>query len=161
VLGVGFTLAHGLHFAQVVAYLGGVQAALADFAGSARIRAGSPTLADRIQLVWQYATVHAPSAPYFSWALPLALVWSAAFVILNRGAVKILEPVRWSAAWHVRRGPSVSALAVAFCVSLFWVALMWEHALDHLHFVPRHHFLFYFACLLVPFAGARGDAESE
>ena len=159
-LGVGFTLAHGLHFAQVVAYHGGVQPALADFAGSARIRAGTPTLPDRIQLVWQYATVHAPTAPYFSWALPLALVWAAAFVIMNRGAVKILEPVRWTVAWRVHRGQSLSALAVAFCVSLVWVALMWEHALDHLHFLPRHYFLFYFVCLLVPFAGAGEAAES-
>jgi hypothetical protein len=153
-LGFGFSVAHGLHFAQVAAFHGGVQPALADLAGRAQVRAGTPTLADRLLLVWQYATVHAPGPQYFSWALPLALIWVMALLILNRGALTLFEPLRWNVAWHVRRGRSVWALAVAWGISLLWVAVMWEHALDHLHFVPRHYFLFYFLCLLVPFAGA-------
>jgi hypothetical protein len=160
-LGFGFTLAHGLHFAQVAAYHGGVAPAVADLAGSAQVRAGTPALADRLLLVGQYATVHASSRQYFSWALPLALVWFVAFAIRNRGALAVSEPLRWSVAWNLSRGRVVSAVAVAWCVSLLWVALMWEHALDHLHFVPRHYFLFYFVCLLVPFSGIVSSGPRE
>jgi hypothetical protein len=156
-LGAGFTLAHGLHFAQVAAYLGGVGPALADLLGSAQSRLGEPSWADRLELVGQYATVQASRPEYFSWALPLVTIGSLALVILNRGTLTVFEPARLRFAWHVRRGRSAGALAAAWCISLLWVAVMWEHALDHTHFVPRHYFLFYFVCLLVPFAGRIED----
>jgi len=159
-LGAGFTLAHGLHFAQVVAFHGGVEAALADLGASARQRAAAPALADRLRLVWEYATLHAPSAPFFSWALPLAWIGFLASWIVNRGAVESFEPVRGRAAWHVRRGPSAAAVAAAFAISLAWVALVSEHAADHLHFLPRHGFLFYFLCWLVPLASLGKERAS-
>ena len=144
----GFFLAHGLHFLQVVAELGGVQAALGEFHATAAERAGAgggesaryPQFLGRAVYLYFRDTVK-PTNGHFGPLLLLAVGWVA--VLVARG-----KKLPWL------------ALAAALGIALLWMVFMPQHAVSNLHVTIRHLFVPYFLLLLVAVEGGRTTDSS-
>lgn len=163
--GLGFSLAHALHFLQVVLELGGISPAIADFREVARWRAvgaGAPLGPwGPIVIVREYLTQHVSRGSYFGeWAYLWLAV--AALVLTTKriswwpaklAGVPIHFGIEWRPAVSLpRRG---LALLTALLISSAWIMLMRNHAHHHPHFLPRHFFLLYFTGMLLLVEGLR------
>jgi hypothetical protein len=169
--GAGFTLAHALHFLQVVLELGSVSAALADFRDVARWRAvgaGAPLGAwGPLVIVREYLVQHVVRGSYFGeWAY----VWLAAAALLvsvhGIAGKASRRQGRWRVpgfGWQPATGRPRRALALlsALLISSAWIMLMRNHAHHHPHFLPRHFFLLYFTGMLLLVEGLRSPTGPE
>lgn len=143
VAGGAFSLAHTIHFAEVVAYYGSLQTALEDFGASASYRAAGTGHERNVlgSLVTLYGSaLFSPGNVYFEISfgpmLGVALAAWLAVCVAGKG-----EPHTFL----VRTGPAVVA---AIIVSALWLVVMRGHALEHWHVLPRHWFLLYFSLIL-------------
>ena len=163
--GAGFTAAHGLHFLQVWAYWGSLDAALRDFAGAAAHRAGAELpdgLLARIafslgNLKLYFLGLHPlqagmsppePETPE-NWAM-------FRFLGLSLGPwwlLTVLGTMLWDIAkpdasnrtfrmdWYI-----VSLTGIL--TSSVWILAMANHAGHHRHFLYRHLFFAFFVAVL-------------
>lgn len=154
---LGFGLAQFLHFCQVWTFYSSFWAAFDDLFGSVKYR----ILGEGAKLVPENATMTIlntylfrliPSesqAAQFSWLVPLVSMG----IVLIVGALSILRPKDASATRWI--APALISMAMAFVVSLMWVLIMKNHALEQGHwlFLPRHFIIVLFSCVLASVAG--------
>lgn len=153
----GFCLAHGLHFLQVVAELGGWQPALNEFRNTAAERAG---IADQLGVL---GNLKQGFRFYLRESLKMHSLYFGPFLLLAFVAALPMIfcrqlRVTW-ATWQNKRGGLLlawpgergvtPALAAAFFVSLLWLLVMPQHTAGNAHLTFRHFFLFYLCLVLV------------
>lgn len=182
-LGVGFALAHLLHFLQVAGELGGIQAALDEFRRTAGERSGRGGTANLPRLLVKY--LHLKSNQFgFSGSLGLGGYYYLREVLVLRGLafgpfmflallaifftarVAGTKPRRqfWAIPWLTWPGPAsvIPALGAAWLVSLLWLFVMPAHVVGNSHITVRHLFVLYFCLVLIlakslsPRGGAQG-----
>jgi len=176
--GLGFTVAHGLHFAQSVLYMGGLQPALDEFAFRSKKQYGVKALLEgRSRAEVLAIGLRLYLRAYLRWnhlfSVPGEVLLGALAVAL---AVTRLElaagPWRFEAVLRRSGARELAALAVALLVGLGWLFAKPAHALNHLSSIGRHLFLFYLTgCLIVaratsvmparPPAGEAPDTRDE
>ena len=150
--GLGFTLAHGLHFLQSVAYFGGLRGALDEYAFRSGKVYGVPESIlrlSKLELLLTglvlYGNVFLRWTLMFSpWSIVVLAATLAAFVF-SRASFTLGRRLTINAVMS----PTVHDLAgvvLALGVALGWFFGKPYHALNHLTATGRHLFLFYFAC---------------
>lgn len=153
--GLSFTLAHILHFYEVVAYYGSFDRALADFVGSAKYRAVNddsthvalvkydPKKIGPITVAKDFLYRVAGRGKYLAINL-INFVW----IIVG---LKFIKKISFKKGWTFEfsvTGNDLLALFAAVVVSSGWSLVMKQHA--HIHgFVARHYYLAYFFCCLI------------
>ena len=152
--GLSFTAAHFLHFLRVINYLGGLDEAIRDFAGSAAHRAfnaasfedkPNPKFTKEIGLLTvakDYLYRVAGRGKYLAINL-INFIW----IILGLRFVKKLETKKYKFEFSVATR-DLLALFSAVLISSLWSIIMRQHA--HIHgFIARHYYLCYFFCCLI------------
>lgn len=155
--GIGFTLAHALHFYQVVNYFGDLQRALTDFAGSAAHRAKNAA-----------SEVDVPNLKYNPNEIgPFTVMKDYLYRVAGRGkylainlmnfiwiilSLKFIKRITFKKGWTFEfdiSGRDILALVSAILISGMWSLVMKQHA--HIHgFIARHYyFCYYFCCLIL------------
>jgi hypothetical protein len=150
----GFGCAHLLHFWQVAAYHGTVQAALGDFINVARWRASGDTFGARLSkdelyllpLLKIYLDVLSTET-YFNFSFRHLLGLMALLPLVAQAGIQVGRLASVRVSWTGERR-SWLVLTTAFALSALWMAVMRNHSIIHLHYIPRHFFLFYFFCVL-------------
>jgi hypothetical protein len=155
--GIGFTLAHTLHFYQVVNYYGDFQRALSDFAGSAAHRAKNaaseadiPNLKYNAKEIGPFTVMKdylyrvAGRGKYLSINL-INFIW----IILGLKFIKRITFKKGYSFEFEISGRDLLALFSAVIISSMWSLVMKQHA--HIHgFIARHYyFCYYFCCLIL------------
>lgn len=134
VTGSAYALAHVLHFWEVAADLGGLQAALAEFRNTATDRAGLGAGMPYLEAVRHatYANIRQMFKP---------TLWQfGPFLLLACGAAGYLA--------LQRRLVAPLALAAALLLCYLWTLAMPQHTMGNFHFTSRHFIVFYFfVCL--------------
>jgi len=153
--GLGFVFAHGLHFLQSVLYMGGVREALEEFAFRSKKMYNTKALFEgrsRIEIIdlglWSYLRAYLRWNDCFSMAGEVLLAALGVAMIVTRIKFAV-GPWRLEA---IIRRPSTRdlvALGTAVLVGLAWFFAKPAHALNHLHLMIVHLFLFYLTCSLV------------
>lgn len=151
--GSGFTLAHVLHFQQVVNYFGSFDAAIEDFRSSAQHRAtnaGTKTNAPSekfvnvgpLTVMKDYLYRVAGRGKYLAVNL-INFIW----IIVGLRFVKTLETKKYKMRFEVTTR-DLMALLSAIIISAMWSLVMKQHA--HIHgFIARHYYFCYFFCCLI------------
>jgi hypothetical protein len=149
----GFAFAHLLHFGQVWAISPSFERAFEDLFGAARFRMNGegPKLVPEnatIMILHKYVMTLFPSpsqATFFSWLMPSIGISLALLV----GAIG--RCTRREAGEPKLMAPALISMAMGFVISLVWLLVMKNHALEpgHWLFLPRHFVLFLFSCVLV------------
>lgn len=154
--GLSFTLAHALHFWQVVSYYGDFQLALDDLLGSAKHRLNNAA-----------SKTDTPVLKYDSRQIgPITVAKDYLYRVAGRGkylavnlinfvwvivALKFIKEIRFKKGWKFEfsvSGQDLLALLAAVIVSSGWSLVMKQHA--HIHgFIARHYYLAYFFCCLI------------
>lgn len=159
-VGIGFTLAHALHFAEVCAWFGSVTVALQDLLGAAAHRSGAEQFTAPLQPLVTILNVlatyfvdatpirtffwHPPSEDPIAWqafrflGLTLGVWWlllTAVMPIGSRRDGRLLDD--WLA---------VSGWAFVSCAG--WLCVMLDHAVTQHYFLFRHLFLGFLLLLL-------------
>ena len=162
--GLGFTLAHGLHFLQSVLYFGSVHGAVEEYAfRSAKVYGGAVLEGmsrpeKYLHGLRMYLTAYLRWTSLFS---PASFVLGGATVAvfaLTRGSVTVGRRFRLDAVLSPRPRDA-GALGLALAIGLCWLAAKPYHALNHLIFSGRHLFLFYFASSVVVARAVRLEVE--
>lgn len=162
VAGLGFTLAQVVHFAEVVAYLGGLGPALADLGAAGHKRtvaqlAGRSAPLGAGELVADYLFKHVPKPEFAS--LAFVPVYVVAFLLSF-----VRAPLRGTAFRFAPPRGAAFALAIGFVAPLVWIVLLRQHATIHTHFLPRMFTLPLTVAALVAVASFRrriGPAEAH
>lgn len=154
--GLSFTLAHALHFWQVVLTYGSVEAAFEDLLGSAKHRLNNAANA-----------VDKPLEKYNAKEIgPITVAKDYLYRVAGRGkylainlinfvwiivGLKFVKEIRFKKGWKFEfavTGQDLLALLAAVIVSSGWSLVMKQHA--HIHgFIARHYYLTYFFCCLI------------
>lgn len=159
VSGLSFTIAHALHFFQVVKFYGDVQKAMHDFVGSAAHRAhNAANELDKpldkydsskigpFTVAKDYLYRVAGRGKYLSINL-MNFIW----IILG---LKFIRRVTFKKGWTFEfeiTGKDLLALLSAIVISCLWSMVMKQHA--HIHgFIARHYFFSYYFCCLILFS---------
>ncbi len=137
----GFILAHGLHFLQVAAELGGLRAALGEFHATAAERAG--TTGGEFTRYHQF--LGRAVYLYFRDTVKPTNAHFGPLILLAAGWVTVLAARGRKLPWR--------ALTAALVISVLWMLFMPQHAVSNLHVSIRHLFVFYFFLLLVVAGG--------
>jgi hypothetical protein len=147
--GVGFTLAHALHFLQVAAFYGGIAGAVADYTSRAQFRftgtarAPYPVMLARA-LLSETATVTRATNHHFGPMLDVVLVLLAVLLLSRRVAVDLAGRRAVRLLWSGERARGyLPALGAALVVSSTWYFVMPSMTFIHPHIVPRLLFLTY------------------
>lgn len=164
VAGLGFTVAHMLHFMQVMLYRGdGMHGLIEHFREVARARSGTTNWDAELAfpglfgLLIRYWTVLLPKSLYFD--LPFT-AWIAAVVAFFLVPFRKLDAAFGRFVLRVRvHGHHFAAVIAALAVSSLWIVLMRTHAFVHQHFLPRHYFLGFFVALLAFLASISVEAH--
>lgn len=136
---LGFSLAHALHFLQVIFFFGGIQEAINDFLGAAKTRSveGSVSLSS---VFYEYFNYHIRRSRYFNFKIQYLLIIHSFFFlrdyIYRKNSVK-----------NALTSPLALSL-FAFFISSLWLIVMKQHASIHTHFIPRHYYPFYLVLVL-------------
>jgi hypothetical protein len=144
VAGAGFAVAHGLHFLQVVGYLGSVRSAISDYTTIAVYRSVGRTydngtvVPSRLDVWWDYVTSHSALPLHFG----IPVIGIVAFVLV------VLLALKASRLYHVPAS-TVIAVPAALLVCSLWVVVMHQYSAQHWHFIPRHYFLAVFVPVLI------------
>jgi hypothetical protein len=153
--GIGFTTAHGIHFYQVVHYLGGMENALKDFTQTASHRANNTVsetykanpkyLSDQIGLfsvAKDFLYRVAGRGKYLAINL-MNFIW----IIIALRFIKKMETKKYCFEFELRNS-DLLALGSSVLVSSFWSIIMRQHA--HIHgFIARHYYFCYLFCCLI------------
>lgn len=130
---IGFSLAHLVHFYQVINYLGSLDKALLDFSGTAAYRSQSITYDDgsalpsTASLLWSYLTTYSGSWRHLGWsALYYSVIGSIIILALPSSAQKYRL---------------ILGIYLSLFIASLWVITMPQHAAQHWHFIPRHYFI--------------------
>lgn len=156
--GLSFTLAHILHFYQVVWFYGDTQKAIQDFVGSAAHRAHNAaneldkpitkydsTKIGPFTVLRDYLYRVAGRGKYLSINL-MNFIW---IVIALKFTKRVTLKKGWTFEFEVT-GRDLVALFSAILISGLWSIVMKQHA--HIHgFIARHYFLTYYMCSLILF----------
>lgn len=157
--GLGFTIAHIVHFYQVVSFYGDTQKAIEDFTGSAAHRShNAASEADKPNLKYDpkkigpftvmkdYLYRVAGRGKYLSINL-MNFIWMLV-------ALKFIKRITFKKGWTFEfeiTGRDLLALLTAIIISSGWSLAMKQHA--HVHgFIARHYFLCYYFCSLILFS---------
>jgi hypothetical protein len=163
--GAGFAVAHVMHFLQVWAYWGTLDATLRDFAGAAAHRAGSGLVGGPISYLM---FVGGLLKLYFYGLHPLNLSlslpdpgtpenWSMfRFLGLSLGPWWLLVTVGLMVWDRIHPNPANRAIRMNWHIvcltgmmtSSVWLVIMLDHAGHHLHFLYRHLFFAFFVVVL-------------
>ncbi|MFM7630981.1 MAG: hypothetical protein ACKO43_04125 [Alphaproteobacteria bacterium] len=172
--GVGFTLAHALHFMQVVVYYGSFATAFQDIFGSALYRLTGNAenyrfvsglrerddcisaycdvihnlgpIAGRFQLIWDYIVLWTADNPPFS---------HADITPLSRSGFYLTIPIiAWGlvsmAGTFIYKKTALTSCGVLFLLTVIlasvWIFLFLDHGTVHIHLLPRHY---YFSFILL------------
>ncbi len=128
--GLGFTIAHGLHFLQNVHHFGGFSLALADFRQAAGERASIEI--SRWTVVWKYWSDYTlDSAGFKATALAALLIYFIAGKYFRVAKNEIVS--------------DLTGLTAVLVYCSLWIAAMPQHGFHHTHFLPKHFAIFYFA----------------
>jgi hypothetical protein len=152
--GSGFLSAHGLHFLQSTLYFGGIRGAIEEYAYRAR-KGYDPGefYGDHPKWFVIYSGVVIFTKAYikythlFSPASILLTEATLAVAVLSRASCRVGRNLRFRASFSAR--PRMFAgVATALVIGLVWLFAKPYHAINHVFFVGRHLFLFYFSCCL-------------
>ncbi|MFM2293886.1 MAG: hypothetical protein RLZZ350_299 [Verrucomicrobiota bacterium] len=142
----GFIAAHGLHFFQVAAELGGWSAARAEFHSTAAERAGTAGNVTYLHLLGQ--------ACYCCARLllkPTSLVFGPLLMLSTSAAL-------WQC---TRQSKLFFPLLTSAAVSAIWLLLMPQHVCGNAHITVRHFFVSYFIGCVVVFAGKSRTGKTD
>lgn len=151
--GFGFTLAHALHFLQVINYMGSLEAAVEDFRSAAAHRSlGTETKPDSsngkfsnvgpFTVIRDYLYRVSGRGKYLAINL-MNFIW----IIISFRFIRSLETKRFKLTFEVTTR-DLMALLSAILISGMWSLVMRQHA--HIHgFVARHYYFCYFFCCLI------------
>jgi hypothetical protein len=153
--GLGFCIAHGLHFLQSAFYFGSIRAALEEYAFRARKTYGVGEAFENqstglmiLHGLIQYARSYLRWSHLFSPISIIVMEATLAAVVLSRASFTVGRRFRLEATFS--HGPRVLAgIGSALVIGLLWLFGKPFHAAIHLTFVGRHLFLFYLACSMV------------
>lgn len=151
--GLGFTVAHTLHFMQVMLYRGdGFRGLVEHFKEVARARSGVTNWDAELAfpglfgLFVRYWTVLLPKALYFDLPFPAIIAGVIAFFL---APFRRIDAALGPFMLRVRiQHHQFAAVLAALAVSSLWLLLMRTHAFVHQHFLPRHYYLGFFVSLL-------------
>jgi hypothetical protein len=155
--GLSFTLAHLLHFYQVVLYIGTYDQALRDFLASANHRASNagdiantphskydPTQIGPLTVAKDYLWRVAGRGKYLAINL-INFIW----IVVGLRFIKRIELKKGQVFHFEIRNSDLLALVSSVVISSLWSIAMKQHA--HIHgFIARHYFFCYlFTCLIL------------
>ena len=151
IAGLGFTLAHALHFTEVAHFYGSWRTAGADLIDRARYRAvgavGDAYLINLLFCAQTYVEVVLdPTNYHFGPALFLALVFCA--LLTTSPALRVSRARRGTELVVVGGRQFAGGVIAGLVVSTMWYAAMPRMSFVHTHIVPRLLFLAYFCALL-------------
>jgi hypothetical protein len=154
--GLGFTIAHGLHFLQSVLYFGSAREAVEEYAFRSAKRYGlTASPLERMSKpallaygMWMYLRAFFRWTSLFGPAAIVLMEWILGVFVLRRVQARLGRRIMVEADMAPTRR-DLAGLALAFLVGTTWLFAKPFHALNHLTFNGRHLFLFYFACCLV------------
>lgn len=151
---VGFALAHGLHFLEVVAHLGGWGVALEHFRAVAAERSfAGPVHRGAVNWTLYLCLNLVDHKNLFGFALSVAALGAGALCLMPRRRWSLRSP---SFRIEFRCTPRARlAIVAALAVSGLWLVAMRSHALEHHYFVLRHFALAHLCCLLLVARGVR------
>ena len=154
--GLGFVMAHGLHFTQSLLYFGDLRSALEEYAfRSKKEYAARSLLEGRSTIEGILIGVRYYARAYLRWnqlfgvageVLVAGLIWVLVVSQATFGAG------RWQfqATMTRPRARELAGLAAALAIGLGWLFVKRYHALNHLNYIGRHLFLFHLSgCLIV------------
>jgi hypothetical protein len=149
-LGAGFTLAHFIHFLEVVAYFGSFEKAIRDFSYAAVKRSSelAPQFAlSRGELVWIYLTEFSSRIDYFqiNYFIMAGVAFSYRLLLIP---LEAYSPKINCLSKNISFIRLFTVTTVSLTVSCLWIVLMKGHSMEHPHFIPRHLFLAYFIPML-------------
>lgn len=150
---LGFGFAHFLHFCQVWALAPSFEHAYHDLRAAAVVRStgygGEPIPPNALREIW--STYLFRLLPYrdhagnLFWKIPLATL---SLVVFTRCTLN-----RWIRHTRFQRlfSSGILAITMSFVVSMAWITVMQNHALQggHMLFLPRHFICLLCSCLLV------------
>lgn len=136
---IGFSIAHGLHFIQVIYFFGGIEEAINDFLGAAKTRSLESTIS-LSSVFYDYFSYYIRRSRYFNFKIQYLLVIHTFFFIRD---------------YFVRKNNLKSSLTsplvlslLSLLISSLWLIVMKQHASIHTHFIPRHYYPFYMMLVL-------------
>jgi hypothetical protein len=160
---LGFGFAHLLHFCQVWAYAPHFKHAFDDLFGAAvfRSRGEGPHLVQpgaTKSILDTYLRVLLPSssqARELLWIIPLTTLSLVVFVRLSM--IRWIQEARYPRLFT----SAVVAMSMSLIISLSWILLMKNHALQQGHwlFLPRHFIALLYSCILVGTLELRAVAD--
>lgn len=163
--GAGFAAAHALHFAQVWAYWGSLDAAARDFAGAAAHRAGANEIGGPLDYLlltlsnWKLyfyglhplnLTLNLPDpATPENWSMfrVLGLSLGPWWLVVTLGLM-LWDQVHPDSANRSFRMDWHFVCGTGMLISSLWIMAMPDHAGHHLHFLYRHLFFAFFVAVL-------------
>ncbi|MGE3822465.1 MAG: hypothetical protein AB7I30_23875, partial [Isosphaeraceae bacterium] len=154
--GLGFTLAHVLHFLQTVVYAGGLTGAFEEYASRASKKYGlEGTELDGLSRPALLAYgLSQMVVVYFRWThlfSPASLVVFGLTIVaclMSRTSGTFSRRFRVDAHFAPSNA-QVLGVALALGLGLLWLFAKPYHAINHMGFVGRHLFLFYLCCGLL------------
>jgi hypothetical protein len=152
--GLGFIFAHGLHFLQSTLYFGSMRLVIEEYAYRAgkRYNAGKlygdqPRWFVILSGIVLYAKAYIKYTHLFSPASILLTEAALPAAILSRASCRVGRNLRFRASFSARPR-MLAGVASALVIGLLWLFAKPYHAINHISFVGRHLFLFYFSCCL-------------
>jgi hypothetical protein len=153
--GLGFGVALGLHFLQSAVYFGSIRGALAEYAfrshktyAVAEKLKDYPTGALLLRGLIEYGRAYLRWTQLFSPASIIVTGATLAAVFLSRASFTVGRSFRLVATFA--HSPRILAgIVSALVIGLMWLFAKPFHAFNHLAFVGRHLFLFYFGCAIL------------
>ena len=154
--GLGFVMAHGLHFTQSVLYFGDLRSALEEYAFRSKKEYGARSLLEgRSTIEGILIGVRYYARAYLRWNQ----LFGVAGEVLAAGLILVLvvSQVTFGAGrWQFQavmtrpRARELAGLAAVLAIGLGWLFVKRCHALNHLHYIGRHLFLFHLSgCLIL------------
>jgi len=148
--GASFTLAHVMHFAEVAAFYGGAQGAIADFTSRARFRvAGEDGVPLPFLIVQAIGFVLRAAFGFASPQFGPAMIAITIPAILAGAGRRIEVELSKAGGWRVQIGPAPGrdmGVVVALVISLAWAIVMPAMAIEHALLVSRLFLLYYLCC---------------
>ncbi len=150
--GSGFTLAHGVHFAQVALLRQSWVSAYSDFFDVAAFRSGAiqdPEMSANttLHILQTYLIDLLPRRGVGDWPalciIGVGIVMPVAYMVWSRFSPSVRRS-------GVRGTRLLCGVGIALLVSMMWELVMQQHALvaAHKFFLPRHLIFFLFICIL-------------
>jgi len=148
---LGHVAVLGLHFVQVILYLGGVRPFIEDMGAAAKLRAVGAFEGKSVDLgtvVWRYLKDHIVDHFHFGhWFTLLLILWGALVVVYF-----VRKTQKKAVAGFVFRWADVAAAGAALLIPFFWIVPMKQHAIIHAFFLHRHFMVLHITLACIVFA---------